>query len=344
MSGSIEIFELASAQGSIEADFQLGGMYLEGTVLETDFFKKSFEHFDRASSGGHIVARGNLGYLYQQGLGVQKDNEKAFSLFFDAAQQGDPTAQYNLAECFEEGIGTDSDFIEAIKWYTASSNNGDLDAMYRLGKLMISGSGCEKNEQAGLDLIRTAAAEKHEDSISFLSHLERTLHKTPPKLGNKFSDDQVSYAPLVRQIYSDTTLSGESYVNEAIQGIRSQIQLIVEMMPKERGEHLGASVLHLRHLLNEFNEDLTLPADSTWRENYELVCIQIDAHIAYNAVNQGVAYRLDCSQAAQKILIYAQDNRLYDVFNAAKSNGEENPSTLAVGIDFIEQVVAEVID
>ena len=43
----------------------------------------------------------------------------------------------------------------------------------------------------------------------------------------------MSYAPLVRQIYSDTAWSG-GHMLMVIQGIRSEIQLIVEMMPKER--------------------------------------------------------------------------------------------------------------
>jgi hypothetical protein len=155
--------------------------------------------------------------------------------------------------------------------------------------------------------------------------------------------EAVKFAPLTRQTYSDTTWSGDQFVNETLPKIMAEIKLIGEMSPQEKGEDMGVSVLHLRQKLFQFAEDSSLIADPEYREEYTNLLAHIDAHISYNAISHAVGFQVTWQEAAQKILIYAQDNRLYDVFNAAKSKGEENPS-LAVGIDFIEQVVAEVID
>jgi hypothetical protein len=155
--------------------------------------------------------------------------------------------------------------------------------------------------------------------------------------------EAVKFAPLTRQTYSDTTWSGDQYVNEALPVIMAKIKLIGEMPPQQKGEDIGVSVLHLRQKLFQFAEDSTLISDPEYREEYTDLLAHIDAHIAYNAISHGVGFQVTWQEATQKIFTYAQGNRLYDVFNAAKSKGEEDPS-LAVGIDFIEQVVAEIID
>lgn len=341
-STALEIFSVAADRGASEAQYHLGTLYLHGCGVENDL-SKAFEFFTLAASQGHMYAKSDLGCMYQDGLGVTQNLEEAFTLFFEAAEAGISLGQFNLAECYEEGLGTDQDFTKAVTWYRKAADQNDPDALYRLGKLKISGSGCDKNESEGLELIRSSASQGHEDAISLLEKLESSLQREVPTTNDNTLDSQLSFAPLTRQTYSDTTWSGDSFVNEAMLNIASEVEQIVEMDAIQRGTHLGATVLHLRHLLMEFNEDPALVSGNQWRETYADTCISIDAHIAYNAIIQGVLYQVDWKEAVTKILGYAQANRLYDVFNSAKKQGDENPA-MAVGIDFLEQVIADIID
>jgi hypothetical protein len=152
----------------------------------------------------------------------------------------------------------------------------------------------------------------------------------------------VEFAPLTRQMYSDTTWSGDSFINQIISDLVSGVSEIAQFQPVERGENLGHSILHLRDLVIAHTEDNSVAQNKDWRDEYEQIVFTLDAHIAYNAYSQQVGYQVSWQEAAQKIMIYALSDRLADVFNEA-TGGDASPE-LEVGIDFVERVIADIIN
>jgi len=155
-------------------------------------------------------------------------------------------------------------------------------------------------------------------------------------------EEIVGFAPLTRQMYSDTTWSGDSYVMESVDSIPSAIEQFANMTPDQRGRNLGNTILKLRQMLLAFNENPGLAADAEWREEYDQVAFTVDSHLAYNSVKQGVDFSTTWQEAARMILIYAQGNQLVAVYQQAKQNNV--PPELSVGIDFVEKVIAQIIN
>jgi hypothetical protein len=144
-------------------------------------------------------------------------------------------------------------------------------------------------------------------------------------------------------MYSDATWSGTQYLDEAIDVVTDGIGYISQMLPKERGLHLGQSILQLRSMLKDISQNDLLLSDSNWREEYENVSLAIDGHIAYNAYNQKAAYRVSWQEASAIIFTYINSNRVHEVFNQDPELSYED-KTISVGIDFVSVVVGDILN
>jgi len=108
----------------------LGDLYKKGIpdVVEVDY-RKAFDLFTKASDRGLLDAQGNLGVLYINGQGVEKDPAKAAALFKDGADQKNPLCMYFYAMCLEGGLGVEKNKNEAEAMYRAAAKLGNGKAL-----------------------------------------------------------------------------------------------------------------------------------------------------------------------------------------------------------------------
>ena len=100
---------------------------------------KAVEWYRKAAKQGSVDAQFNLGECYYEGTGVEKDAAKAVEWFRRAAEQGnDAEAQYYLGAYYYNGTGVEKDASKAVEWYRKASNQGNKDASDRLKNLGAS--------------------------------------------------------------------------------------------------------------------------------------------------------------------------------------------------------------
>lgn len=156
----------------------------------------------------------------------------------------------------------------------------------------------------------------------------------------EYSRRIISFAPLLRQIYSDTTWSGDSFVNQSLPKISDLVVKISELESIEKGEDLGEALIALSNLLDDFNANPAIAENRSWGEKYESICIKVDAHIAFNAILMHTEYAIEWPEAAHLILEYIQSEQLTTILNSSPWGSPK----ASLGIDFVEKVIAKIID
>lgn len=128
-----KLFTLASKQGSVLAQINLGTCYRFGDGVEKDL-KQAFELFELASRQGSGIAQYFLGELYSD----KGAREKALELFTLASDRGYAPAQYMLGECYKKQRNE----AEAIKFYKLASAQGHVPALEEIARI---GENCENS-------------------------------------------------------------------------------------------------------------------------------------------------------------------------------------------------------
>ena len=145
--GSLEDLVKRAESGELEAQIELGNMYLSGrSIVPKDYLKAAkwlrMAAEQAAAEKGDAEqrvakARFNLGCLYADGQGVVQDYAEAAKWFRMAAEQGIAEAQYNLGVMYANGEGVPRDYQEAAKWFRMAADHGlaeAQEALRRLGK------------------------------------------------------------------------------------------------------------------------------------------------------------------------------------------------------------------
>lgn len=109
-------------------------MYLkgEGTTVNVS---KAIELYESATANGSVRAYNGLGYLYFYGNQVEKNETKAFQYFLVAASfENDGDALFNTGYCLEHGIGVTADLSRAIHYYTlGAQKTGHFQSIKSMG-------------------------------------------------------------------------------------------------------------------------------------------------------------------------------------------------------------------
>ncbi len=83
-----------------------------------------FRETEKDAEKGDMDAQFNLGAMYKNGTGVKKDEAKAFYWYRKAGLGGHQVAQYNLGVLRRNGWGVPQDFIQSYKWHKIADYNG----------------------------------------------------------------------------------------------------------------------------------------------------------------------------------------------------------------------------
>jgi len=147
---ALNLLEPLIEKSDPDAQYLLGSMLEEGKGVPVDMQKAS-SLFDLAEAQGNIEALTRKGGLYERGDGVAQDFLKAFKAYEEAATRGGAFAQRKVAAMLADGKGADRDAKLAIFWYEKTLANPDnywqSDAFKGLGKIYL-------DEQKFLDATR----------------------------------------------------------------------------------------------------------------------------------------------------------------------------------------------
>ena len=103
----------------------LGGGYQ--SYLKGDYHA-AFEEWLPLAELGDVEAQYNLGVMYDEGTSVVQDLGKAAEWYRMAAEQGFVDAQANLGMMYYQGQGVSRDHEQAARWLQLAADNGDTEA------------------------------------------------------------------------------------------------------------------------------------------------------------------------------------------------------------------------
>jgi len=121
----------AAMNGDVNAQFELGLMYIHGDAVLKDF-TRGMEWLRRAAEQDHVGAQLQLADMYLRGVELQQDAAEAFQWYMRAARRGDAQAQYMVGNLYRSGSGVRENFAEARRWYAAAAKQGHAKAQERL--------------------------------------------------------------------------------------------------------------------------------------------------------------------------------------------------------------------
>lgn len=133
---AIMCYRKAAAKGVAKAQHDLGVIYRDGEVKESECVPKDFveavKWFSQAADQGLAYAQNNLGLMYGEGQGVPQDYAEAAKWYRKAAEQGEVLAQSNLGFSYELGNGVPQDNKLAYMWYNLAALQGNAIAQKKL--------------------------------------------------------------------------------------------------------------------------------------------------------------------------------------------------------------------
>lgn len=127
-----KLLESAAETKDPQAQFQLGLLYCDAEIADTDY-PQAKKWFQEAADANYPPAWVNLGWMYENGFGVEKDYQKAEENYLKAVDAGDSLGQYRLGLLYLYGVeGLPSDEVKAYQWIKAAANNGAQEAKVKL--------------------------------------------------------------------------------------------------------------------------------------------------------------------------------------------------------------------
>ncbi|CAE7247977.1 esiB, partial [Symbiodinium sp. CCMP2592] len=149
--------EREAAQGSAEAQFELGASYVAGLPGVRDE-EKAVHWYTLAAEQGLAKAQFALGLCYKQGRGVAQDPEMALKWFTKAGHQAHAEAQFHVALCYLHGEGVKkADAAKAARWLKKAASRGHSRAQFELGLCHSKGLGVPREDFFAFVQFRAAA-------------------------------------------------------------------------------------------------------------------------------------------------------------------------------------------
>lgn len=167
---AIKWYRKAADQGYAPAQFNLGVMLADGRGVAKDEVA-AVEWFRKAAIQGNAYAQFNLGRMLERGRGIAKDDASAVEWYRKAAAQGNTYAQFNLARMLERGYGVAQDETAAAEWYQKAAAQGNANAQNNLGVMLEIGRGVAQDKTAAIECFRKAAAQGHSNARDNLNRM-----------------------------------------------------------------------------------------------------------------------------------------------------------------------------
>jgi len=111
------LYSSAMALGNVSAKSKLAMLYRSGRGMKAPDAAMAFKLFQEAAQDGFLEAQGNLGVMYMNGETVPADPAKAVSLWKEGAEKGDEICMVFYATALENGAVGKPDAAAATEWY-----------------------------------------------------------------------------------------------------------------------------------------------------------------------------------------------------------------------------------
>ncbi len=154
----------------VEKWFNLGNEFYYGGNGKTKDYKKAFEYFEKAAKRDLVEAQYNLGIMYLNGFGCATSQDEAVKWFTRAAEQSDPDAQYLLGVMYRDGFGDTKNHYEAIEWLRKAAKQENADAQLDLGFMLLKYFPKSKYEEA-ITYFKMAAEQGNISAQQYLGYL-----------------------------------------------------------------------------------------------------------------------------------------------------------------------------
>lgn len=131
-SAALDLFQKASDNGDVRADFQLGVMYLYGRGVKENS-STAADYFKKASDNGNEGAALVLGRMYIEGSGVPKNVSETVKIYENAAENNMAFFGYILGKMYLDGEYVPTDNEKALQWLEKAAQQDSPAAFYVLG-------------------------------------------------------------------------------------------------------------------------------------------------------------------------------------------------------------------
>lgn len=169
-----EALRLAAEAGDRYAQFEIGAILTEGTLVEQDLTMAA-AWYERSAAQGFAPAQYRLGSLYEGGRGVAQDLDMARLWYQRAAEAGNRMSMHNLASLYAGGELENQDFEAAAHWFEEAASRGLTDSQFNLGMLHARGLGVEQDFEESYVWFSLAARSGDQDAATSRDDVARSL-------------------------------------------------------------------------------------------------------------------------------------------------------------------------
>ena len=128
-------------------DFQvtLGKMYRQEQPLKQNY-SKAMKLFQEATAQGSVEAQYQIAELYESGEGVARNTAEAMKWFRQAAEKGNAEAQFDIGVRCAQGRDLKQDYAEALHWLQKAANQAHPEALAWMGTMYEKGWGVPQDQ------------------------------------------------------------------------------------------------------------------------------------------------------------------------------------------------------
>lgn len=134
---SINEWRLGQQAGLPEALFLIAECTMRGVTVAKDIQKGAELHI-QAAALGLSASMNRIGEMHRMGMGMEMNDEAAFSWFVKASEKGDPAGLDNLGRCYFYGLGVERDIDTARDVFKVAADKGHAFAQYSYGNLLFA--------------------------------------------------------------------------------------------------------------------------------------------------------------------------------------------------------------
>lgn len=126
-----------------------------------------------AAGKNHPFSQFRLGYMLRKGLGIEQDNEQAFTHLLDAANNGVEEASYFIASMYLTGTGTSKDLKAALYWAEIAAKDGDTKPKHLLANILYKAPEPLRDVKRAHKLFKEAARGGDASSMVVVANIAR---------------------------------------------------------------------------------------------------------------------------------------------------------------------------
>lgn len=172
---AVEMLQLSSDNGNIDAQWELGIMYeFENHVAKDE--AKAIELYRRSADAGSPIGLYMLAHCYQHGIAIEENTlisdslyKKSFDQLIQLAPEEDIYVLNFVGSAYYWGDGVEMDREKAFGYYLTSAQKGNPETQYKIGNCYETGQGTEKDMEKALEWYNKSATQGYPDAIKALA-------------------------------------------------------------------------------------------------------------------------------------------------------------------------------